>query len=918
MYGTDTTFRRLLENPRVKEAFEKCMPDVAGAGYLELMLDLPIDAFIGYIPQKRRASMQVLLDLANGKDVEIHPVDLAKENPELTTLEYDYDIDDVDCAMSMLDKSLSGCLMLQFTKQMDTAVYGSISIDGKELPKGAFKNIRMMQDMQQLAVPIRKVLTEYAHTYRMCISGFVDTDGNQMEEAEIVIRTKQKSEITLTHQEHDQTALDAAREGIVLLKNDNHLLPLSPTHKLFVEGAESFRIAAVGAGKINPRYQVRLQRGLEEFSSFVLTKDADTALIVISRFSGENYDNEALKGGYYLTEEEETRIAELSGQYDHMIAVISSGYPMDVRWLEKYGIEAAIWSGFSGMLGGRAVVEILDGRVNPSGRLTDTWSNDYWDIPSSRNFYQPESMDGALDADCGLYIDTVYEEGLYVGYRYFDTFHKEVAYPFGHGLSYTEFKLDVSVVFADLKEAAYNDECMQLQAFVVNIGATAGKEVVQIYAAIPDGKLEQPAKRLIGFEKTKTLSVDEEQELHISIKTRELSSFDPETSRWIMEPGTYEIYAGTSSQNCVKVSQFYLENERILKQSEELMKPVFEMELLSKWKHNFPKGEYSGIKENCQELSPRRQCRHYEMEQVANRSERESRDLVSGLSVEELARISVCASHGWGMQETGVAGKLYRFDKYQMPSYEVADGNNGLNIHRPNIGMPCSSVVCSSWNKALAEKIGQTLAEEAAENQVSMVLAPAMNLHRNPLGGRNPEYFSEDPFLTGVMAGMYAKGLQANGVSTSMKHVIGNNCEASRKRNQSIIDVRTMRELYLKSFEIAMDIQMPDSIMTAYNAVNGCFTAEDEELLEGIFRREFGFTGFVMTDWNSYDTADVVTAVRAGNSWMTPGTLDDTLTQPIVRAVEDGTIPDWRLRLNVRRMLRVVERQTNTKFLSVS
>lgn len=334
------------------------------------------------------------------------------------------------------------------------------------------------------------------------------------------------------------------------------------------------------------------------------------------------------------------------------------------------------------------------------------------------------------------------------------------------------------------------------------------------------------------------------------------------------------------------------------------MKLPVEMDVFSKRKNHFPKGEHTGIKENVTELTPKSARKAYAEENA------ELGDFIDQLTVEELARLSVCASHGWGMHEKGEAGRIYCLEAYDMPEYVVADGNNGVNVKRKNIGMPCSNTVCAAWNSELAYQVGAVIAEEAKENNIQMILAPAMNIHRNPLDGRHPEYFSEDPYLAGIMAGNQSKGLEEHGVSSCIKHVIGNNCEASRKRNQSMIPERALREIYLKVFEVAMGVHKPDSLMTGYNAVNGCYTASDEELLQGIFRKEFGFTGFVMTDWNSYDTAGVTEPVQAGNAWMTPGTADDTYVTPIVEGVKNGEIDLQRLKANVRSMLRVVQKRT--------
>ena len=280
---------------------------------------------------------------------------------------------------------------------------------------------------------------------------------------------------------------------------------------------------------------------------------------------------------------------------------------------------------------------------------------------------------------------------------------------------------------------------------------------------------------------------------------------------------------------------------------------------------------------------------------------------VDSWTAEELARFSVCASSGWGMQDVGVAGRVYRLEGRDIPYYAVADGNNGVNINKPNIGMPTSSLVCSTWDPEVAYEVGRVIAEEAKENNVQMILAPAMNIHRNPLCGRQPEYFSEDPLLAGIMAGNQSKGLEDQGVACSVKHVCCNGSEATRKRNHSIVSQRALREIYLRAFEEAFEVHKPLSIMTAYNACNGVFTSADEELIQGIFRGELGFEGFVMTDWGSYDSADIAAEVQAGNCWLTPGSTDMTYVQPILDGVKNGTVQESRLRQNVKYMYRVVK-----------
>ena len=890
MYTTNNMLSELLAQDAAKDLFDQIMPGMRESETFGFFKDLPLKIVMQNAPEKMRSLYELIVDAANGKEVHFTPIDPKLLKPEIMgELEVSYDIEDIDGSMFMLDHRFGGCLIAKFSKVMDENGYGKVSCMGKELPKGNILKIKAAGGMQMCGIPVRKCFTEYDKEYELLLEEFMDVDGNVMDPVVIKVHTLPRSQPDLAYESHDNIALEAAREGIVLLKNEDNTLPLKKDTALSIYGGDEFRLGAYGAGRINPRYSVGLLRGIAEYSDFSIEENASTVLVVISRASGENLDNHASKGEYYLSDKEEALLAELQENGKKIIAILSTGYPMDVTWMEKYHVSAALWCGFSGMLGGRALVEILDGRVNPSGKLPDTWSLDYWDHPSSRNFYLPKEGEPDLVADDFVYIDTCYEEGIYVGYRYFETFDQPTAYSFGHGLSYTAFEMRGSM--------QENKICVNVK----NTGKCSGKEVVQAYVSIPEGKLEQPRYRLIGFAKTKELEPGEEQLIEIEVKKENLTSWDEKTACWILEKGNYRFYIGDSIDNVEMCGEYQYEAE-IVKQSEHLVMSAQPLDVFSSRKNNFPEGKHSGVKE-VNEITPKAARKHYE------EPEREEHDWIDDLSEKELARISVCGSHGWGMHEKGEAGRICKIEDHDIPDYAVADGNNGVNVHHKNIGMPCSNTVCATWNALLAYKVGQVIAQEAKENDIQMILAPAMNLHRNPLNGRHPEYFSEDPLLGGIMAGNQAKGLEDEGISSSMKHVIGNNCEASRKCNQSIIPERAMRELYLKTFEIAFGVHKPDSIMTGYNAVNGCFCASDEELIQGIFRKEFGFEGFVMTDWNSYDTAGVVEPVSAGNAWMTPGTMDDTYTSMIEKGVEEGKIEIARLRENVRSIMNIIKKR---------
>ena len=889
-FTTDSKIGEWLQQPGVLEKLNKFAPGMTESSTFTYVKEMSVNDMGGAVSDEQLKLFTSLIELANGQAFTYVKSD-APELPKVSGRALTYNIDDVDGQMYMLDRGFSGCLILRFTKKMDESLYGRISLDGTDLPKGMLKSLELAGGNQMLGVFVRDIFTEYGHEYNLLIEGFADREGNLMEPQTITVKTQPKTVENPKYAANDAVALEAAREGIVMLKNNNGILPLAPNCTLHLVGANDFRIGAAGAGRINPRYSVRLHRAISEYSDFKTSEVTDTAVFVVCRGTGENLDASSVKGEFYLTDDEEAAVQKLSGKYKNTIAIINSGYPIDLRWVEKYGIGAVLWCGYPGMLGGKALVEILDGRVNPSAKLPDTWSLDYHDIPASANFYNAVDGKPVLSTDSPYFVDTVYEEDIYVGYRYFETFGKPVMYPFGYGLSYTDFVINAG----DANPSAVN-------VTVTNKGKQPGKEVVQVYVKIPDGKLEQPDKRLVGFAKTILLAPGETEEIVIEIPKDRLGSYDESTARWLMEKGNYEYHVGNSVKNLVKCCSFTLDEDEILKQVENRMVPPVKIKLLSKHTNEFPKGKHSGLKQGVTTLDPKAVRKHYTDEPL------EAEDFVSDLSIEELARLSVCASSGWGMHQKGEAGRIFKIRN--LPDYVVADGNNGVNVNNPNIGMPCSNTVCASFNADLAYRIGKTIAAEAKDNGINMILAPGMNMHRNPLNGRHPEYFSEDPVLTGIMAGNQSKGLEDSGVSSSIKHVVANNCETARKRNHSIVTERALRELYLKGFEIAISVNMPDSIMTAYNAVNGVFTSEDEEMIIGIFRKEFGFDGFVMTDWNAYDTADVVASIQAGNCWMTPGNTDDTYVTPIVNGVLDGKIDIERLRSNVRYMLRVVQKRT--------
>ncbi len=850
-----------------------------------------------------------------------------------------YDFHDIDGMYFMLDRKLSGCLTMMWTKPMDDQVIGTVTLDGQVIEGSVLQPMAVMGGMWILGIPLRGRVTEYDRKYALHVEGYRDTDGNTMNPQDFEVLGAPKTLPDPNYAAHEQVALQAAREGIVLLRNEHHVLPLKKgtTLNLFGKAIHEFRTGAVGAGKINPRYTVDFVEAVRACEEYMLNEDlvsfyscdrdllppeeqlssaralSDTAIIFLSRPAGENMDLSSVKGEYYLTDEEDALIRKVNASFAHTVVILNTGYPMDVSWAKEYGVDGLVYLGFAGMLAGPALLDILSGRENPSGKLPDTWALDYFDIPASRNFYDCADKK-RLDADCTEYVDTIYEEDLYVGYRYFDTFGKPIAYPFGFGLSYTDFVMEAT-------EIRWDGSDLSLKLFVKNMGKLSGKEVAQIYISKPDGELESPLKELVYFEKTSLLAPGEMEEFAVSIPAARFAKYDEKQAAWVLEAGKYHIFAG-SSVNTSRWGHFNVRETQVLRPCAHRMQLEASFTRLSQRdsKHTFPKGERSGVVEGKTTFFPyadrpaypasfRAQAPETKLtfaDVKAGRATAEA--LVMQLTEEELARLSVCASTGWGMEGIGEAGSLYPVEGLELPKFPVADGNSGVNLNIKNIGMPSGTTLCASWNKRLCEDVGRVIGEEATALGIPMILAPALNIHRNPLNGRQPEYFSEDPCLAGLMAGMYSRGMEGTGVGSCMKHLIGNNCESSRKRNQSIISERTIREIYFRAFEYAMEVHQPAAVMTAYNAVNGVPTAADADLLQGLLRKETGFKGFVMTDWTTYDTVDVAAMVQAGNCWITPGSLDDTYVQPILDGLKEGTVDIRRLRENVAYLIKTVAR----------
>ena len=810
--------------------------------------------------------------------------------------------------------------------------YGVITVDGMEVPKGTQFLMDMIVKMNCLMVPVGSVAREYGKEYTMVLTGFVGVDGKPFPKTALKFKTIARPQCDHAYDAHDEVALQAAREGMVLLRNENHVLPLKENTILNCFGSAQymFRNTATGAGLINPRWQANFHQSVSEHSHFQINQEvaqlylrledvipsedilkraqeqSDTAVILLSRTSGEFADNRPVKGGYYLTDNEREMIATVSNAFAKTVAVINTGYPIEMGWVKEYDIDSVIYTGFAGMGAGYALMEILDGRTNPSGKLPDTWSYDYFDHPAAHNFINlPADHKQVGEKDFGVHI--YYQEDIYVGYRYFDTFRKDVAYGFGHGKSYTEFTCNYSV-------PVYDQGLVTVKTTVKNTGSRAGMEVVQLYVQAPDGDIEKPSRVLAAFEKTALLSPGESQELTLSAPEKAFVSFCEKTGAFVLEKGEYAVWVGNSLAESEKVGSFTMA-QKILAKTNRVNLPAESFKRLTK---DDPTVEAASkivpLEDRLGNGAPYpvytpAPLPEYKGKRITFPQLKQNPALldsfVAQMSNDELCKMNVCGGADWYMPwQTGAAGKTAVIRKYKLPKMMVSDGNTGLNLKKRNIGFPSSCTVAATFNKNLAYTIGKVIAEESQEHGIAMNLGPAMNIHRNILNGRHPEYFSEDPYLGGIMAGYHGKGLEENGCGCTYKHLFCNGSDTSRKASQSIVSERALREIYYKVFEFAIDVHKPSAIMTSYNSVNGIYPAENADILQTLLREEWKLDSLIMTDWGTYDTVEPVRMAGAGNCWLTEG--GGKYVKVLKKAVRDGMLSRAVLEHNVRWLIKTM------------
>lgn len=774
---------------------------------------------------------------------------------------------------------------------------GRATVDGVELT--AWESVKV-RGIPLLFLPVGEVARDHGRRYRVALEGFCTAKGRPYRKRSFWVRTAPRRERQSAYDQQDALALEAAREGMVLLQNEGGALPLAPEETLncFGHAQHRWRGSASGASAINPRWRPGLHRAIREHSRFAVNEElaafyrdprasvpdagmlararemSDAALVFIERASGEMIDNKPVKGEYYLADGELELLRAVRARFDRLIVILNTGYPVAMGWLREIRPEAVLYAGFAGMLSAYALAEILDGRTNPSGHLPDTWPWDWPDNPVSRNFPVPGPEAGYVHED-GTGVRIYYEEDVYLGYRYFDTFGVSVAFPFGHGLSYTSFAIEP----VDLQR---HDDGVTARVRVTNAGAVAGKAVAQLYVAPPKGHLERPARLLADFGKTEMLAPGEAQELTLTARFEDFAAFDEARGCYVLEAGEYALSVGESLEQRQPCGSLALE-ERIVQKVERLGAPVEGVDRLTRARPHV-NGKKSGIVPLGEQIAvpAKRELDRYAPAKAAAKGEKlrwaevlanpaRLDAFVAGLSTLQLCRLVVCGGMRLAPWQDGASGFTHRLRSRGLPSFTVSDANAGLNLFRPNVGFPASSVIAATFSRQIAEGEGRALAEACREHGVDLLLGPGMNLHRSILCGRHPEYFSEDPLLAGVLAGCQGRGLEKAGVGSCYKHLFANHSELGRMGSHSVVSEQALRELYFRAFAIAFREQKPSAVMTSYNALNGLYPGENPALLRGLLRREWGFTGAVMSDWGSCKTVSAVGMLKAGNDWITPG-----------------------------------------------
>lgn len=700
--------------------------------------------------------------------------------------------------------------------------------------------------------------------------------------------------MTLDFQSYTQKARQAVAEGQVLLENRNQVLPFKKGTTVAVFGRMQLHYYKSGTGSggmVNVNKVTGILEALQQSEdvqvyeplvaqyrkweeshpldegvgwgsepwsqeemalSEALLQDAaahtQDALVIIGRTAGEDKDNQNLPGSYRLAELEEKMLEQVRRNFARMVVVLNVGNIMDMSFIDKYQPDAVLYAWQGGMIGGLGTADVLTGKTLPSGKLTDTIAYQIADYPSDPHF-------GGLEQN-------IYAEDIYVGYRYFETVAPEkVRYPFGYGQSYTTFSMEGSRCF-------YKNQELHVNVSVENTGAYAGKEVVQIYVGAPQGRLGKPVRVLADFEKTRELLPGEVQEMEFVIPGRNFASYDEAEGKsgFLLEAGEYQVFVGNDSHCSQTSGSFFLEKEECLEACDSALKPV------TSFKRMKPVEKGNQYVMTMEEVPLRKKLpgekrmeslpTEYEItgdcgirlhDVKENKATMES--FIAQLSKEALATIIRGEGMGSPKVTPGTAaafgGVSKELQKFGIPCGCCSDGPSGMRLDSgmKAFSLPNGTLLACTFNKELVEELYYHTGMEMVKNHVDILLGPGMNIHRHPLNGRNFEYFSEDPLVTGKMAAAQIRGMHRAGVTGAVKHFCANNQEIGRFTTNSIVSERALREIYLRGYEIAVREAQADAIMTTYGAVNGVWTAGNYDLVTEVLHKQWGFKGIVMTDW---------------------------------------------------------------------
>ncbi|SDA13480.1 beta-glucosidase [Ruminococcus sp. YE71] len=689
-----------------------------------------------------------------------------------------------------------------------------------------------------------------------------------------------------------EKAAEVCADGIVMLKNDNGALPVSRDDTIAVFGRiqlDYYKSGTGSGGMVNVSKVTGVIDGLEELGAKLDTElletyrswtaenpfelgeswggepwsqkempltdelvsaaasRSDTAVVIIGRTAGEEQDNTADEGSFLLSQGERDMLAAVRKHFRTMTVLLNVGNTIDMSFVDDYSPDAVLYIWQGGMTGGLGAAKVILGDVSPSGRLPDTIAYSITDHPSDRFFYGRER--------------DVYGEDIFVGYRYFETFAKDmVRYPFGYGLSYTDFAVKASGSFDEA------EGIVTITAEVTNRGSFGGKHSVLVYCAAPQGSLGKPAKVLCGFDKTATLAPDESETLTIIIPVSAFASYDDSGASghhyaWLLEKGCYRFYVGGDVRSAPEVFEFEIFEDVVTEQLKQALAPVtgFERMVGGGDEPRFEAVPLSQIDETAEreaalpdEITPTEGS--LTLADAVNGSCTLD-EFVAQLSDDDLC----CLVRGEGMCSPKVTpgtaaafgGVSESLSGKGVPCGCCSDGPSGMRLDcgTKAFSLPNGTLIASTFDRKLTEELFGFTGLEMTANNVDCLLGPGMNIHRHPLNGRNFEYFSEDPFLTGHIAAAELKGLHGAGVEGTIKHFCANNQETNRRIIDSAVSERALREIYLRGFEIAVREGGARSIMTTYGQVNGLWTAGSFGLNTSILRGEWGFDGFVMTDW---------------------------------------------------------------------